>query len=84
MDDSSTALANIQASAMALRGGGMMTTDEGEEEARALPLVGIGLLGLLPAGRGARRRRRTQLERPTACTATCNPTTSGFGRGAVS
>ncbi len=38
--------------------GAMMTDDEDEEEAPALPLVGIGLLGLLLAGRGAWLRRR--------------------------
>ena len=44
---------------MALMPGGMMPTDDGdEEEAPALPLVGIGLLGLLLAGRGAWLRRR--------------------------
>ena len=37
---------------------GMMTTDDEEEEAPALPLVGIGFLGLLLAGRGAWLRRR--------------------------
>ena len=37
---------------------GMMTTDD-EEEAPALPLVGVGILGLLLAGRGAWLRRRS-------------------------
>jgi hypothetical protein len=41
--------------AMALSG--VDTTDE-DEEAPALPLVGVGLLGLLLAGRGAWLRRR--------------------------
>ena len=48
--------------AMAISGrGGMMTDgddDDGMEDAPALPLVGIGLLGLLLAGRGAWLRRR--------------------------
>ena len=35
---------------------GMMTT---EEEAPALPLAGLGILGLLLAGRGAWLRRRS-------------------------
>ena len=38
--------------------GGMMPTDD-EEEAPALPLVGVGILGLLLAGRGAWLRRRS-------------------------
>ena len=43
----------------ALSGRAMMTTEEEEEEeAPALPLVGVGLLGLLLAGRGAWLRRR--------------------------
>ena len=37
---------------------GMMPTDD-EEEAPALPLVGVGILGLLLAGRGAWLRRRS-------------------------
>ena len=42
---------------MYLSGMGMPTTED-EEEAPALPLVGVGFLGLLLAGRGAWLRRR--------------------------
>ena len=51
----STPMARIAKSGNALSGqSGMMT----EEDAPALPLAGIGLLGLLLAGRGAWLRRR--------------------------
>ena len=45
----------VDAVGMAVSGRGMMTE---EEEAPALPLVGVGILGLLLAGRGAWLRRR--------------------------
>ena len=49
-------LAYVDAAGNALSGqSGMTTTDE--EEAPAIPLVGIGILGLLLAGRGAWLRR---------------------------
>ena len=44
---------------MAISGRMGMMTDDDEEEAPALPLVGIGILGLLLAGRGAWLRRRS-------------------------
>ena len=58
LSDATTSIAGrVDDAYMALMSG-MMRTDD-EEEAPALPLVGIGLLGLLLAGRGAWLRRRS-------------------------
>ena len=60
-DDDARIIARINMAGMALSGIGMDDSEEegGEEgEAPALPLVGVGLLGLLLAGRGAWLRRR--------------------------
>ena len=54
----SSQLNAVMAAYDALMSGMMTTDDDDEEEAPALPLVGIGLLGLLLAGRGAWLRRR--------------------------
>ena len=54
-DLGATVKAIVNAAGTALSGRGMMTDDE---EAPALPLAGIGILGLLLAGRGAWLRRR--------------------------
>ena len=51
---------NVDMYLNALSGRGMMTDDDDDDtaDAPALPLVGVGLLGLLLAGRGAWLRRR--------------------------
>ncbi len=48
----------VEGVGMAISGRGDMAMEDPEEEAPALPLVGVGLLGLLLAGRGAWLRRR--------------------------
>ena len=54
----SSAMDRVVKSANALSGQAAMMTDEEEEEAPALPLAGIAILGTLLAGRGWWLRRR--------------------------